>query len=353
MGDTKVPENNDNEKSDFHLEAGLPASGGTSKLRDARMIYFLSGNDWFRMREAIQRLRDEFLTRQEGTEDYTFRAEDFPEKLSLVRDLLSGGLFSTPIVIVFRFDEDMSDTIKTELKKILESAVTQKEYLVVVMVSLKVKKSDIFFGWLFQVTKGEILNRLEGLSLETYAEKLLQQIDSNKKIAKDALRQLILNAHGESGLLFYELTKLSLFCEEKVITLADVRELSQEPLQSEVFGALDALVRGNREQATALLRKEEKMNVPVERTLGLMAWQLRRLIEIQELYESGVKTSGAIAKELSMKSDYTVRKVLPRLSFFPLSRLKKGMMLLADLDSALKTGATSPGVGLDLFIWRF
>ena len=54
------------------------------------MLYFFSGNDWFRMHEATQRLRDEFLTQQEDAEAYTFRAEDFPEKLSLVRDLLSG-----------------------------------------------------------------------------------------------------------------------------------------------------------------------------------------------------------------------------------------------------------------------
>lgn len=317
------------------------------------MLSFVCGNDWFRVHEATQKLRKDFFGRFQTAQSYAFNTEDFPEKLPLVRDLLSGGLFSTPVSIVLYFDEDTSDLIKTELKQILELGLTQEECSIVVTTPLKIKKTDIFFEWILQVTKGEVLNHLEGVALETYAKKLLQQIDSKKEIAQEALRQLLLNTHGESGLLFLELTKLSLFCDKKMITLSDVRTLSQEPLESEVFSALDALVRGNREQATALLRKEEKMNVPAERTLGLMAWQLRRLIEIQELFQSGIKTASEIARELGMKSDFTVRKILPQLSSFSIDRLKRGIALLADLDSAVKTGTTSPGVGLDLFIWKF
>lgn len=317
------------------------------------MLYFFSGNDWFRMHEATQRLRDEFLTQQEDAEAYTFRAEDFPEKLSLVRDLLSGGLFRTPVSIAISLNDDISDLVKAEFQKILQPAETEQTSLVMVTTSLKPKKGDFFWKWLSQVATTEIYNHLDGAELSVYTEKLLHQIDPHKKLEKNAQHQLLLNTHGESGRVFHELTKLSLLVDGTTITLGDVTSCSEEPLESDVFGALDALVRGERERAIALLRKEEKLGVPVERTLGLLAWQLRRLIEIQELYESGVKTSGAIAKELGMKSDFTVRKVLPRLSLFPLTRLKRGMTLLADLDSALKTGAATPGVGLDLFVWKF
>lgn len=317
------------------------------------MLYFFSGNDWFRREREVRKLREDFVAHFREAHTHVFSSEDFPTKFSLLRDLLSGGLFTTPTSIVIRLDEELIESAKNELRQIVERALSQETGLVIVTTQGKAKKSDALFGWLFEKATTKTIDRLEGIALEKYAGELLKDIDPKQTIEKEAMHQLLLNTRGESGLLFYELGKLSLYCEEKMITLADVKELSREPLQSEVFGALDALVRGNREQATTLLRKEEKMGVPAERTLGLMAWQLRRLIEIQELFQSGTKTAPGIAKELGMKSDFTVRKALPQLSLFPLTRLKRGMSLLADLDLATKTGAANPGVGLDLFIWKF
>jgi DNA polymerase III delta subunit len=37
----------------------------------------------------------------------------------------------------------------------------------------------------------------------------------------------------------------------------------------------------------------------------------------------------------------------------PLSRLKKSLALLSDIDTALKQGKADPEVSLDLFVWKF
>lgn len=317
------------------------------------MLIFLFGEDWFRLREREQELDRDFQKRFPERERFVFDGEELPERaLEDIQAALSGGLFQAPQFILIRQVGALDEAVSENLKKILESTPEQKETYIILTQTGKFKKTQPFITWLLKKSSSETFEVLTPLERKRFAEKLLAKIDTQRSIDNVALDQLLMNSGKDTGRLFQELSKLTLYHEKGSITLSDVRALTQEPLENNVFAAFDRLIQGKREEALLLLREEEKANVPIQKTLGLCAWQLRRLIEVNELVGSGVREANPIARELKA-SPYMVQKILPHIARFPLTRLKRGMALLADLDCSMRSGETQPGVALDLFIWKF
>lgn len=320
------------------------------------MLYFLSGEDTFRLRERERELTDEFVTRFPQAERTIFRLdEEMSDLPAQVRERLSGGLFAVPVILHLREISLLPDDVSVVLEKVLEVTREKRDQLVIVSQTGKVKKSTALLKWLTKKASAETFARFDEKHPQTLAQwgtEYLKHLDRRASIEKEALVALAERVRGSSGLIAQELAKLLAYKNGGNITQEDIELFTNEPIESDAFRALDALVSGRRGEAIVLFRREEKVAVPIQRTLGLCAWQIRRLIEIVDLHGQGVRQAGAIAKVLK-SSPYPIQKILPAISRFPIDRLKRGLALLADLDLGIRSGRMEPGVALDLFVWRF
>ena len=139
------------------------------------------------------------------------------------------------------------------------------------------------------------------------------------------------------------------------ITNEDILLFLRPSSETTIFQALDAMSRGERQRAFLLFTEEQAGESKQESVYGLLsmcAWQLRRLIQIREAFDQGIRDAAGIARETKLPP-FAVQNALRSLGGLPLSRLTSGLILLADMDAAMKIGELDPGVALDTFVWKF
>ncbi len=319
------------------------------------MLRFLTGNDHYRLRLRERAFATDFCATHPGAEEQIFDGRDAADRfLSELQESLSGGLFSHPRVILLRhvelFDEKVAQAIANQLANQLPEDV-----LLVASAEPvgRAKKGNTLQSWLTKSAELESIDVLTGRALSQSISDILQDIDPEAKIEPRAIESLAFRTGGATGHIYHDLLKLSLVAGGRTITDADVRNLIDEPAGESVsFAMLDALVRGNREQAVALLRQEETSDDAVFKLLGLFAWQVRQAIMVRDEYDRGMTSPDAIATAIGAKP-FSVRKLMPLISKLSLDRLKRSLAYLSDLDREMKTGQIRPGVALDLFVWKF
>ncbi|MFZ1626957.1 MAG: DNA polymerase III subunit delta [Candidatus Moraniibacteriota bacterium] len=319
------------------------------------MLQFLTGTDHFRLRLRERALMTEFQDTHPVSEERIFDGRDVDDCiLSNLQESLSGGLFANPRVILIRhvelFDEKLCDAmIRIMTQKIPEEVclITSAE------LSGRVKKGNTLQLWLAKNAKTEEVNVLTGRALSQSILELLRSIDVKAEIESRANELLGLRTGGVTGHIYHDLLKLVLATEGRIIIESDVRNLVEEPTGESVsFTLLDALVRGNRELAIGLLRREETNDDAVFKLLGLFAWQVRQALMVRDEYDRGSTSPDNIAAAIGAKP-FSVKKLLPLIPKLSLDRLKRSLAHLSDLDHGIKTGQIRPGVALDLFVWKF
>ncbi|MFZ1654493.1 MAG: DNA polymerase III subunit delta [Candidatus Moraniibacteriota bacterium] len=319
------------------------------------MISFLTGTDHFRLRLREQALAADFCFAHAGAEQQVFDGRDTNERLIPdLRETLSGGLFATPRVVLIRHIELFDEKLCAAIIKLF-SGILSGDGLIVVSAEPvgRAKKGNELQVWLAKQAVVEEVNILSGRALTQSISDILQGIDPQATIEPRAVESLALRTGGVTGYIYHDLLKLVLAAEGKAITETDVKNLVEEPAGESVsFVLLEQIVRGQRERAVSLLRREETNDDAVFKLLGLFAWQVRQALMVRDEYERGVSSPDAIAATIGAKP-FSVRKLMPLINQLPLDRLKRALAYLADLDQGIKTGQIRPGVALDLFVWKF
>lgn len=319
------------------------------------MLRFLTGTDHYRLRLREHALAADFRGAHPGTEERIFDGRDAVDGLlSKLQESLSGGLFSSPRVILLRhielFDDKLAQAIVEQLGRMFP-----EEVLLIASAEPvgRAKKGNTLQVWLMKNATVETVDVLTGRSLSQSIVDILRGIDPDAKIEPRAVESLAVRTGGATGHIYHDLLKLVLAADGKAITDAAVQNLIEEPAGESVsFALLDAIVRGNREQAVSLLRREETNDDAVFKLLGLFAWQVRQALMVRDEYERGMTSPDTIAAAIGAKP-FSVRKLMPLIPKLPLERLKRSLAYLSDLDREMKTGQIRPGVALDLFVWKF
>lgn len=319
------------------------------------MLIFLSGNDHFRLRLRECSLVADFKVKYPEAVEQIFDGRDNESGLlSKLQESLIGGLFATPRTILIRhvelYEEKVAAAVVEQLSRELSADV-------IVIASAepegRVKKGNVLQAWLAKNAQTETLDTLTGRVLHQSIVDILHDIDSTAQIAPHAVELLAIRTGGASGHIYHTLLKLVLVAGGRSITEDMVRSFIKEPAgESVAFTLLDALVHGQRERAVSLLRQEGANNDAVFQLLGLFAWQVRQALMVRGEYDRGTTSPDTIATAIGAKP-FSVKKLLPLISKLPLSRLKRALAMIADIDHDLKTGQARPGVALDLFVWKF
>lgn len=319
------------------------------------MLIYLSGNDHFRLRRRERELSNSFQSSHPVSEERIFDGREIEGNfLSALQECLSGGLFQTSMRIIIRHVELFDEKFCEATKNIFERGIGEDTLVVVSTEPVgRAKKGNTLQNWLIKHATQESIDVLSGRTLLQSVTEMLKGIDPKTLIESRAVELLALRSAGETGRLYHDLLKLVLAAEGGKITEVHVQNLTEEPAGESVsFALLDCIVRGERERAVALLRREESSDDAVFKLLGLFAWQVRQALMVRDEYDRGVTSPDSIAAAIGAKP-FSVRKLMPIIPRLSLDRLKRALAYLTDLDQEIKTGQTRPGVALDLFIWKF
>lgn len=320
------------------------------------MILFLHGEDEFLVGRRKRTLMQAFKKKYAGAEVFVFDFEDqgmLPD-VKRALDACEGGLFASEKMVVFLHPGvlgDASEKLMTGFLK--EHAPELPEHTILLFVHAgKIKKTQpIFKSLLSRMDKEEVYDALEGNALRNLVMRELAVFNKDVQFDGRALQLFLALTEADTARMMTELEKLATFKSEGVLTEDDVRMLMVVSEESTIFNALDALGRGDRKQATFLFRKESDKGDGVFSVLSMCAWQVRRLLLVREAFDRGIRRPADIVSATKLPP-FTVQKAMVAIEHFSLLRLKKGLALLSDIDTAIKTGKADPETSLDLFIWK-
>lgn len=321
------------------------------------MIFFLHGEDGFRVNERRGVFQKTFAKKYPQAEFFIFDFEDQGTLDDVKRALATceEGLFATQKMVTLLHPFVLGEIAEKILLDFLERFVrkTSAEMALLFVNPGKIKKTHPLAKFLTKhADKEEIIEKLEEKNVAAHIKHELTLIDEKASFSREAMQIFILSIGTSTERIRTELEKLSTFKPGGVFETEDVRLLVGLTKELVIFDALDALGRGDKKRALLLFHREASGPEGAYPILSMCAWQARRLIQVRELFDTGVRRAGDIATH-SKLPPFAVQKMLGTINNFPLSRIKKGLVLLSDFDTQLKTGGMDPLVALDLFIWKF
>ncbi|MDO8565780.1 MAG: DNA polymerase III subunit delta [Candidatus Moranbacteria bacterium] len=321
------------------------------------MIFFLHGEDGFRVNERRSVFQKTFAKKHPQAEFFIFDFEDQGTPDDVKRSLAAceEGLFTTKKMVTFLHPFVLGETQEKLLLNFLECFVKKTNAGVALLFINpgKIKKTHPLTQFLVKhADKVEMIEKLETKNIDSYIKRELAAIDEKASFSREALQVFISSLGTATERIRTELEKLVTFKPGGVFETEDVRLLVGSSPESIIFEALDALGRGDKKRALLLFHREVSGVGGAYPLLSMCAWQARRLLRVREIFDRGVRRAGDIASETKLPP-FVVQKMLGTINNFPLSRIKRGLSLLSEFDTQLKTGGMDPLVALDLFIWKF
>ncbi|MFZ2187241.1 MAG: DNA polymerase III subunit delta [Candidatus Moraniibacteriota bacterium] len=321
------------------------------------MIIFLHGGDSFLVNERRGVLQKAFMHKYPQGELFIFDFEDQGTLDDVKRSLAAckGGLFASRKMVVFLHPFALGEAAEKPLLDFLEAFVKKDEdgMTLLFVHPGKIKKTHPLARLLTkQADKEELLEKPEEKNMGAYIKRELASIDTGASFSREALQLFGSSIGADTARIRTELQKLSAFKPEGIFEAADVALLVSGLSENVIFEALDALGRGDKRKALFLFHREASGPEGAYPLLSMCAWQVRRLLQVREVFDTGTLRAADIAARTKLPP-FVVQKMLGTISNFSTTRIKQGLVMLADLDTTLKQGGMDPHVALDLFIWKF
>lgn len=175
---------------------------------------------------------------------------------------------------------------------------------------------------------------------------MAKEIGAN--ISRDAAEELADAVNGEPARIRLELEKLSLYAAGREITGEDVNALVVCAKKYTVWKLADAFAARDRRASMDLLDSLLREGEQPAGLVGALSWMYRKLVEAREL--PGTNPYSA-ARDLGMRPD-AAALALQQARRIPREQLLAGIGILAEADSALKSGAPNPRATLEFMLAR-
>lgn len=321
------------------------------------MIFFLHGEDGFRVNERRQVFQKTFAKKYPQAEFFVLDFEDqgTPDNVKRGLSACESGLFATEKMVIFLHSFALGEIAEKLLLDFLKRFVEKTDANVALMFVQpgKIKKTHLLAKFLAKhADKEEALEKLEEKNVAAFIKRELALIDERASFSREALQLFIASLGTDSGRIRTELEKLAMFKPAGVFEAEDILLLVGAAPENVIFEALDALGRGDKKRALLLFHREASGAEGAFPILSMCAWQARRLLQVRELFDKGTFRASDIASQTKLPP-FAVQKMLGSINNFSTQRIKKGLSMLSQFDTQLKVGGMDPHVALDLFIWKF
>ena len=172
--------------------------------------------------------------------------------------------------------------------------------------------------------------------------------EGNGQIGWDAARKIIELAGNDLRLLDLEIDKLLVYADGRPVTEADVLALASRAREENIFDLVDCVGRREADEALRLLHHFLDEGQAPLGLLGMMARQIRILIQVSELRDEA-KGQSEIAKRLKLHP-FVVKKGAAQALNFSMEQLEQAHALVLNTDWKIKTGEMEDVLALDLLV---
>ena len=149
--------------------------------------------------------------------------------------------------------------------------------------------------------------------------------------------------------LTHEIDKLCLYAGRRLITDKDVRLMTSQARDANVFALIDAIVDMRLSTAMRLLHRLMDEGASPTYLLSMIARQLRLMVQARELLTANMSLS-AKREALGVSPRFRIDRLMAQSSRYSMSRLTEVYEKLLETDLAIKRGRWQDDLALDLLV---
>ena len=230
--------------------------------------------------------------------------------------------------------------------------LVEREDILCIFLDDKPDKRTSLYKTLTKKTTTKEFPLLEGRELLRYVRDMAMAEHKELSFDPQVIPMVIEVCGSDLFCIANELKKLVAYAgKEKRVTLESAKLLGVSGVFEEIFGALDAVGRGDKKNALRLLRRQIQKGEHPIKVLATCAYQIRTMIVVGECLDRGIVDAGAVAREAKLHP-FVAGKTMTAVRAFGVSRAKKAFALLGRLDVAIKTGKIDAELAVEEFVLR-
>lgn len=301
------------------------------------MIYFVYGNDSYRLKKTIDAMRAKYED-SSGMNSSLFDGTYDIEKIR--SDVMSLPFLATRRLVIIK---NILGSKGVDGKKIAEILDNIPDSTIVVFIEEgEPDKRTVLYKRLMK-EKAKELNILQGAELIKWIKGEVERCGG--QIETREANALAGYYGGDLWQLKNEIQKLASY--DKKITEENIEKLSVANVNVKIFDLTDAITAKNREKAYKILGELLNSGENEMYILSMIQWQVRNLALVYDLKNSNERDIASKAK----MNPYIVKKTLSatrKIENTGTIRSYYGQII--DAENDIKTGAKEPDVALELLV---
>ncbi len=230
-------------------------------------------------------------------------------------------------------------------KRYLDNPVD--ETVLLIGAPYKIVKSKAITKFVLKHCKEEECNPITAADKSRWINNQLAK--RKKRINKDALEELNIRLNTDSEILYNEMQKLVLFCEDiEVITLDIVKQVITRNIEDNVFNLSKSILNNNKKEALSIYHDLMYHNEDPMKIIGILVRQYQNILYIKRMKRLGY-SKDQMAEYLNVHSKrfYFMEKEANSMHDNDVILM---IEKLVNLDHNIKSFKVDKKVGMELFI---
>ena len=307
-------------------------------------IYLLTGEDEFRKKLALDKLKEKLLGGKEDTFNYELFFGKDSNVDEIIRSLETLPLTSTRKLVALKDPELLEGQDKHKLLAYLKKFKSAKTILVLVSTN-----PDADFTK--PISKYSNLFDFSKLKTPELSSLIIKEFNARKKNIRYPAAQLICDAAGgDMGRITCMIEQLSVFAMGKdEITDEMIEQFTPgEFSETSTFKLLDSISDKNTEGSVKILKQLLRSESSPSQIVGLLGWHIARVITVKRLLIRKV-SKPEMASFFSI-GNYILDRLISQAQNFTLAQLRAQLKALLDTDLKIKRSSLKSDFLLEMLV---
>ncbi len=335
------------------------------------MIIFFYGENDFKLNKKAIKLQDRFIKEVDPQSNNIFKFSGDDINLNdLLAQIKTTSLFSDrKMMVISNLLELKNKKILTELQKKLDDGYLEKSNDIFLFIEKNLKKKPKQGFTKIISGKEMILNSEEKKFFQTLDQQKFSQ--EFKNFSPTELNEFIRSEFQKVGLqitsraqrllleananniwqLYNEIKKLIYFKikdQDKTIQEKDLKELSSEPFNEDIFDLSDAISQKNIKQSIKILEKLRLSGLELPFILRMLIRHFKILWQIRQLLDQNYNSQRIIAN-LKLHP-FVINKGINQAKHFEAQKIKEIFNNLSEIDKSTRQSDTNPWLSLNTLL---
>jgi len=309
--------------------------------------YLLTGEDDFRKRLALDRLKRKLLAGEQDTFNYeVYYGKDSSAK-EIIRSLETLSLTGGRKLVVLKEPESLAEEDKTTLLSYFKRPRDNKT-LFVLLSRRPASRKEKFNSAVSKYAQVYDFSRLQPNELSSWIVKEFKS--RNKIIGRREAEYICQGAQKDMGQIHSLIEQLSIFAGKKEkIAAEDVEQFTEGNLtENSTFKLLDLINGRNTVGSLRMLRELLRSESNPSQIIGLLSWHIARLIDAKRLISGKVSRSEMLS--YFQTGTYILNRLVSQAGNFTMQQLKRKLDALVDTDLMLKRSSIKGELLLEMLL---